>query len=69
MTDTPPKDPVALTRYIEKRYHAVHREQLPVLAEMAERVESVHFGDDHVPDGLSNILERMIGEMEIHMKK
>ncbi|WP_176248752.1 MULTISPECIES: hemerythrin domain-containing protein [unclassified Sulfitobacter] len=70
MTETsPPQDPVQLARYIETRYHALHREQLPVLARMAERVETVHFGDDHVPEGLSDLLERMIGEMEIHMKK
>ena len=66
---TPPQDPAELTRYIETRYHALHREQLPVLAQMAERVETVHFGDDHVPEGLSDLLERMIGEMEVHMKK
>ena len=70
MTETsPPQDPAELTRYIETRYHALHREQLLVLAQMAERVEAVHFGDDHVPEGLSDLLERMIGEMEMHMKK
>ncbi|WP_099827499.1 hemerythrin domain-containing protein [Oceaniglobus indicus] len=70
MTETAPKhDPAELTRYIESRYHARHREQLPALADMAERVESVHFGDDDVPDGLSSVLHRMIGEMEVHMKK
>jgi regulator of cell morphogenesis and NO signaling len=65
----PPQDPAALTRYIEATYHARHREQLPRLAHLAERVETVHFGDDNVPEGLSGLLERMIGEMEVHMKK
>lgn len=65
----PIHDAAELTRHIETRYHARHREQLPPLAAMAERVESVHFGDDHVPDGLADILHRMIGEMEVHMKK
>ncbi len=70
MPDTsPPQDPAKLTRYIETRYHERHREQLPLLAQMAERVETVHFGDDDVPEGLSNLLERMIGDMEVHMKK
>jgi len=70
MTETsPPQDPAELTRYIETRYHALHREHLPVLAQMAERVEAVHFGDDHVPEGLSDLLERMIGEMEVPMEK
>jgi regulator of cell morphogenesis and NO signaling len=70
MTEDPaPTDPAALTRHIEARYHARHREQLPVLAAMAERVEDVHFGDDDVPEGLSTLLRQMIGEMEVHMKK
>ena len=69
MTTVPINDAAALTHYIETRYHARHREQLPMLAAMAERVEDVHFGDDGVPDGLSVLLQQMIGEMEIHMKK
>ncbi len=69
MTTVPINDAAALTHYIETRYHARHREQLPMLAAMAERVEDVHFGDDCVPDGLSVLLQQMIGEMEIHMKK
>jgi len=58
-----------LTRYIETRYHLRHREQLPRLAELAQKVEKVHFGEDDVPEGLSAILRRMIGELEVHMKK
>jgi regulator of cell morphogenesis and NO signaling len=70
MTEAPaPTEAAALTRYIEARYHARHREQLPVLAAMAERVEDVHFGDEGVPEGLSTLLRQMIGEMEVHMKK
>ena len=70
MTDAAPiHDAADLTSYIETRYHQRHREQLPPLAEMAEKVETVHFGDENVPDGLSDILRRMIGEMEVHMKK
>lgn len=64
-----PSDPAALTRHIETRYHARHREQLPQLAAMAERVEDVHFGDDGVPEGLSALLRQMIGALEVHMKK
>ena len=29
----------------------------------------MHFGDDDVPEGLSDLLRGMIGEMEVHMKK
>tara|TARA_R110002096_G_scaffold201392_15_gene385940 strand:- start:94 stop:567 length:474 start_codon:yes stop_codon:yes gene_type:complete len=65
----PPEDPAELTRYIETRYHARHREQLANLAALAEKVETVHFGDAHVPVGLCDLLERMTGEMEVHMKK
>ena len=64
-----PEDPAALTRHIEERFHARHRQQLPALAAMAERVEDVHFGDEAVPEGLSALLRRMIGALEVHMKK
>lgn len=65
----PAEDPAALTRHIEARFHARHREQLPQLAAMAERVEDVHFGDEAVPEGLSALLRQMIGALEVHMKK
>ena len=65
----PIHDAAELTRYIETRYHQRHRAQLPQLAELAERIETVHSGDDNVPAGLADILRRMIGEMEVHMKK
>lgn len=58
-----------LTRYIETHYHARHRAQLPGLALLAEKVETVHFGDEKVPEGLSALLRRMVGELEVHMKK
>ena len=65
----PINDAAELTRYIETRYHQRHRAQLPQLAELAERIETVHSGDDNVPAGLADIVRRMIGEMEVHMKK
>lgn len=69
MIDIPRNTAADLTRHIETRYHAMHREHLPVLAQMAERIESVHFGEDTVPVGLADLLERMIGSMDLHMKK
>lgn len=70
MTEPAPiHDPTALTRHIETRYHARCREQLPPFAEMAAKVEAVHSGDEHAPKGLSVVLRRLIGEMEVHMKK
>ena len=53
------------THHIEAQYHARYREQLPMLAAMAERVEDVHFGDEGVPEGLSTLLQQKIGEMEV----
>ncbi|MFA5539191.1 MAG: hemerythrin domain-containing protein [Gemmobacter sp.] len=70
MSDPAPiHDAAELTRYIETRYHARHREQLPQLAGLAEKIETVHFGDEDLPEGLSGILRRLIGDMEVHMKK
>lgn len=62
-------DPAALTRHIETRFHVRHREQLPALVALAEKVETVHFGDDHAPEGLAELLQQMIGALEVHMKK
>ncbi|MGB2893377.1 MAG: hemerythrin domain-containing protein [Albidovulum sp.] len=70
MTDDASLDDAAgLTRHIEARYHQRHRAQLPRVAEMAAKVETVHFGNEALPKGLSDLLRRMIGEMEVHMKK
>lgn len=70
MSDTAPvHDAAELTRYIESRYHARHREQLPALAKMSAKVQAVHSGDKNVPAGLSDLLSHLIGDMEVHMKK
>lgn len=68
-TVQPPQDPAGLTRFIETRYHAQHRLQLPALAELARKVETVHAGQPEVPAGLAEVLRRMIGALEVHMKK
>ena len=57
-----------LTRHIEIHYHARHREQLPMLVKLAEMIEDIHFGDEGVPQGLFDLLRRMTGDMEAHMK-
>lgn len=70
MADTAPVHNAAeLTRHIEARYHARHREQLPALAKLARKVETVHAGDASAPTGLADLLCRMIGELDVHMKK
>jgi regulator of cell morphogenesis and NO signaling len=70
VTDLAPfHDAAALTRHIETRYHARHRQQLSRLVRLAEMIEDLHEPDRDVPEGLTAILRRMIGEMEVHMKK
>jgi regulator of cell morphogenesis and NO signaling len=70
MTEAAPvHDATELTRYIVARYHARHREHLPSLVKLAEMVEDLHCDDDGVPKGLADLLARMLGEMEVHMKK
>ncbi|GGE47350.1 hypothetical protein GCM10011367_22650 [Marinicauda pacifica] len=63
------EDPSELTRYIETWYHSRHREQLSWLADLAAKVERVHAGHPEAPAGLCEALRRMIGEIEVHMKK
>ncbi|MEQ8868812.1 MAG: hemerythrin domain-containing protein [Silicimonas sp.] len=65
----PPQDPAKLTSFIETEYHAKHRAQLPGLAALSEKVEAVHAGQADVPAGLAELLRRMTGELEEHMKK
>lgn len=70
MTDTPPlNDGPALTRFLEARYHMRHREQLPVLAVMAAKVELAHAGHPNVPSGLAPLLRRLDAELTLHMRK
>lgn len=67
--DAPVNDPAALTTFIETRYHQTLRAQLPDLAALALKVERVHGDSPDAPHGLGALLERLIGDMEVHMKK
>ena len=58
-----------LIDHILKRYHAVHREQLPELIRMARRVEAVHRDHPAVPTGLADLLEQAQVELLDHMEK
>lgn len=58
-----------LIEYILTRYHDTHREQLPELIQISERVERVHGGHTACPAGLSAHLSRMADELETHMAK
>ncbi|MCB1478764.1 MAG: hemerythrin domain-containing protein [Rhodobiaceae bacterium] len=67
--DNPPDAPGELTRFIETRYHEKHRAQLPGIAALSDKVEAVHAGHEGVPAGLADVLRKMIGDLEVHMKK
>jgi len=64
-----PEGTAALIDLIETRYHATHRRELPELIRLARRVEVVHKDHDAVPRGITALLERVSGELEVHMKK
>ncbi|MFO1387688.1 iron-sulfur cluster repair protein YtfE [Cellvibrio sp.] len=58
-----------LIEHILTRYHDVHRQQLPELIRLANRVETVHSDHPECPLGLANYLEKMQSELEHHMCK
>ncbi|MFS2125338.1 iron-sulfur cluster repair protein YtfE [Pseudomonas sp. Pseusp97] len=58
-----------LIDHILERYHKVHREQLPALLPLAERVESTHAAHPQCPTGLTAHLKKMQEELEWHMCK
>ena len=62
-------EPAELIDHILRRYHEVHRQQLPELIRMARRVEAVHREHPEVPHGLADQLETMEQELLDHMAK
>ncbi len=62
-------DTPQLIEHILVRYHDVHREQLPELRRLAQRVERVHGSRSDCPLGLAMLLEEIHDEIEIHMRK
>jgi regulator of cell morphogenesis and NO signaling len=76
MNDTPtitatdaPQDTGALIDHILARYHETHRRELPELVRLARKVEAVHATHAAVPRGLADMLQKILGEIEVHMKK
>ena len=61
--------PSDLIDHILKRYHDVHRVQLPELIRMARRVEAVHRDNPLTPAGLADALQAMEQELLAHMHK
>jgi len=64
-----PREPNALIVHIIKRYHEVHRRELPELIRLAKRVEAVHGSRDDAPKGLADLLGRFAAELDSHMQK
>ncbi len=64
-----PEDASAIIDYILHRYHETHRRQLPELLRLALKVESVHADNPQVPKGLAALIRKLIGDLEVHMKK
>lgn len=62
-------DSEALIDHILARYHEVHREELPMLASLAAKVERVHGNDPDAPIGLAALLGEMEAELSEHMLK
>ena len=58
-----------LADFIERRYHAALRRDLPPLIEAARKVERVHAHKPNVPYGLADVLTAFWGEMQSHMRK
>ncbi len=58
-----------LIDHILVRYHQTHRRELRELVELARKVEAVHADHPQAPRGLTDLLQQMQGELEIHMKK
>lgn len=65
----PSVEPDALVNLIMARYHTVHRNELPHLIRLAQRVEALHPGHPGVPRGLAALLVRIRTNLEAHMQK
>lgn len=59
----------ALIDHLLERYHLRHREQLPELVRLAQRVESVHGDRDDCPRGLAEHLGAMRRSLDSHMDR
>lgn len=58
-----------ITPFIVRRYHDRHREQLPELILMAEKVEKVHAEKTTCPKGLAKQLNLIYQDLSQHMMK
>ena len=58
-----------LIEHVLRRYHDVHRAELPGLLGLARKVERVHGSKPSCPSGLADLLARVADELEDHMQK
>ncbi|MFC0308885.1 hemerythrin domain-containing protein [Gallibacterium trehalosifermentans] len=58
-----------IINFVESGYHTRHRQQLPALIELAQKVESVHKDSSACPAGAAAILQKIYQDLEIHMRK
>jgi regulator of cell morphogenesis and NO signaling len=70
-TEPSPEQPSAraLIDHILRRFHDVHREEIPTLAALARKVEAVHRAHALVPRGLAAALDELGDALEMHMAK
>lgn len=55
--------------FIIPRFHDKHRNQLPILIELAEKVEVVHAESADYPKGLTVIIRKIYADLVNHMMK
>lgn len=66
--NTPNRDAASMRRDIQTDFSACLLAKLPPLAAMAEQVESIHFGEEDVPEGLSEILHQLFVALVAQLK-
>ncbi len=64
-----PEDTAGIVAFILRRFHEVHRQELPALLDLARSVESDRAGHPQAPKGLVEHLERIAESLETHMQK
>jgi len=69
ITDWTSRPLTELVDFIERRYHAALRADLPVLIELARKVERVHADKPACPRGLTSHLEAMAEAIDDHLAK
>lgn len=69
VTNPAPQSTYDLVSYIVSRYHETHRRELPELVKLARKVETIHAEHPQAPHGLADVLKKLLGEIEVHMKK